>query len=435
MGLTIDLSRTPVNGTALAGERPSSMSVPGTGQRSPSTSSTSSAVSAPARTTALGSLLEHRAAAVSAEDRDAWLSPVDPAARAFRQTQGLVFDRLLRLPIVSWEYRVAGAGEPLPAERSARLGGAAFLMEVQLRYRLEPDTQDVVRTQFLTVVRRDGNWYVSSDADGKTERDPWDLGPVTVETGTRSLVVSVDPDRGAAQDLAEDLDAAAARVDRVWGKDWARTVVLLVPGDREHMAELLGRADTDSLDQVAAVTTGPMWRDPAGVLPPRTADRIVVNPEVFEDLNEIGRRVVLTHETTHVATRATMTAAPPLWLEEGFADYIAYLGSGLSDRAVVRDARAEFARGTAPVGLPEVEDFEPERGPIASAYAEAWAACDLIARTVGKDGLLRFYRTASDPTVARTGDEPVDVAFRAVLGTSQDDFEDRWREYLDSLVR
>jgi len=433
VGLTLDLSHTALNGTAAAKERPSASGTAQGTTTADRASSTSSALSAPARTTALGALLERRAAAVAAGDRDAWLSAVDPGRTGFRRTQSRVFDRLLDLPVVSWDYRVLSPGEPLSAKRSAQLGGQAFLVRVQLRYRLESDTQDTERAQFLTVVRRTGHWYLVSDSEGDTERDLWDLGPVTVATGDRSLIVSAG-DGPAAEELAEEIDAAADRVDRVWGEAWARTVVLLVPRDREQMADLLDRPDSDSLDQVAAVTTGPMWRDPDGDLPPRTADRIVLNPEVFDDLNEIGRRVVLTHETTHVATRATMPAAPPLWLEEGFADYVAYLGAGLSDRSVVRDAR-EPDRGQAPTGLPGREDFDPDHGPIASAYAEAWAACDLIARTVGRTGLVHFYRTASDPTAARNGAEPVAVAFREVMGTSQERFENRWREYLDDLVR
>ncbi len=49
---------------------------------------------------------------------------------------------------------------------------------------------------------------------------------------------------------------------------------------------------------------------------------VFVNPRVFAPLRPRGAQVVITHEATHVATRAG-TSPAPIWLVEGFADYVA----------------------------------------------------------------------------------------------------------------
>ncbi|NEE06242.1 hypothetical protein G3M58_07310, partial [Streptomyces sp. SID7499] len=63
---------------------------------------------------------------------------------------------------------------------------------------------------------------------------------------------------------------------------------------------------------------------------PAIADRVIVNPQAYATLGSFGQRIVLTHETTHVATRTSTSTATPVWLSEGFADWTAYRGE---DRA------------------------------------------------------------------------------------------------------
>ena len=99
-------------------------------------------------------------------------------------------------------------------------------------------------------------------------------------------------------------------------------MVVLVPDSVESMAGLLGSPAT-GYRGIAAVTTGE-----AGATGerPALADRVIVNPRRTRSLGSFGQRVVLTHETTHVATRTSTSAATPVWLSEGFADWAAYRG-------------------------------------------------------------------------------------------------------------
>ncbi len=405
---------------------------------------------------AVTATLDRRAAALRRRDPAGWLAGVDPQSAGFRAAQAALFTRLSRLPITAWRYDLTGT-EAAPEARAAPLGPGAFVAEVTLSYRLGPDTRDVERQQYLTVVRHGNSWALASDADGPTQRDLWDLGPITVARGLHSLVIGDGSPRTLLSGIAAETDAAVARVDAAWGTGWPRTVVVVVPATMGRLATLLGRPDDAALAELAAVTTGPLDRDPSGLAPPDgTADRVVLNLSAYRALSGLGRRVVLTHEVTHVATRSAAVATPPTWLEEGFADYLAYRGTGLPETAVAGQTLAAAGRGTLPGRLPDTAAFDPARGPIETAYEQAWLACTLItgaggAGSPGGSGspgdagssgdparLVAFYRIATAITVlpglpraTASGPTPesalLAAAFRTVTGGSQDQFVVRWR--------
>jgi hypothetical protein len=240
------------------------------------------------------------------------------------------------------------------------------------------------------------------------------------------------------------------------------------------MAAVLGSEDHHGLDQVAAITIGDVATAGDVGPPAGSADRVVVNAAAFSAFGPLGRRVVLTHEVTHVATRATSVVDTPLWMQEGFADYVAYRDTGLSRGVIAADALRLVRAGRTPWHLPSAQDFDPSRSRIAPAYAEAWLAMDLIARSGGPREVVAFYRTAAGingvpgagrleqdaggnaagaPAVAaaspgleveavapaaapRSADEATtQAAFREVLGTDQAGFERRWRSYLVAVAR
>ncbi len=395
---------------------------------------------------AVDRLLERRAAAVLRRDRRAWLATVDPRSPSFRRAQDQLFERLLVLRPHVWRYQVGDGAVPLPSRRRAVLGDDARVVQVHLAYRLGSDTRDVRREQHLTVVQRRGQWFVAGDADGRAERDLWDLGRVRVVRGQRVLVVGAASRAAALPRIAADADRAAAVVDRVWGKRWPRTVVLIVPASVRQLATLLGRRDVAGLDQVAAITSGQLQRD--GSTSPGVADRVFVNPSAFADFSALGRRVVLTHELTHIATRASAVISPPLWVEEGFADYVGYLGSGLPRTVVAADLVEQVRAGSPPRHLPKEEAFDPKAGRIAPAYGGAWLAMELVASRGGTAAVTRFYRTAagldgsgrapvSPAGTAASGEVATDAAMArafAALGDTPQGFERRWRRYLETVA-
>jgi hypothetical protein len=189
------------------------------------------------------------------------------------------------------------------------------------------------------------------------------------------------------------------------------------------MAGLLG-SPASSYRGIAAVTTGE-----TGTPGKAPADRIIVNPDAFGLLGALGKQVVLTHETTHVATRADTDAATPLWLSEGYADWVGYLGSGRTPAEAAPELERAVGEGRLPAALPADGDFgfTGDATRLARAYEGSWMACRMIADRWGEHRLGEFYRAVG---AHRTRAGAVEDALKDVLGTTVQDFTARWREYL-----
>ncbi|MFE1290114.1 hypothetical protein [Streptomyces sp. NPDC058751] len=345
---------------------------------------------------------------------------LDRDEAAFRATgaaagAGTGLANLRDVPLAAWSYRLAGLSR----------SGDRATARAELRYRIagyDAAPVEVDRTLRLTRVR--GTWRVTSDEPaGKGGDQLWDEGTVTAVRGERSLVLGVGQSGERLRAFAGLADRAVPAVSDVWGADWSRHVVVLVPKSLEGMAGLLG-APASGYRGIAAVTTGEAG-GPAGA----PADRVIVNPDAFGVLGDLGKQVVLTHETTHVATRARTTAATPLWLSEGYADWTGYRGSGRTPGQVAPELRRAVAQGDVPAALPEDEDFgfTGDSGGLARAYEGGWMACRLIADRWGEVRLNDFYRAVGGHR-ERAG--AVEDALREVLHTTPERFGALWRQYL-----
>jgi hypothetical protein len=288
---------------------------------------------------------------------------------------------------------------------------------------------------YFSVIRRGGQWLLADDTDGGTQPQLWDLPSFTVVKGRASLVAGTGP-ASRLRPYAALADRAVSRVTAVWGRDWNRRLVVVVPRNGAGMAELVGQ-EAGSVDQVAAVTDGPFDAEGrAG------ADRVVVNPTAFSTLEERGKQVVVTHEATHVAIRATTTRPVPLWLSEGMADYIGYRDVSASTEAVASALLAKVRAGKGPKSLPDAAAFDPSRTTIGPNYNAAWLAVRRIAERWGTPTLARFYREAATAPAGSTGGDPSDAeveaataqAFASVLHTSVRAFTKDWLAYLRRLA-
>lgn len=371
-------------------------------------------------------LLDRRAAAIRERDADAFLATIDGSSARYRAEQRRVFTNLAAVPLRSWTYHLVDTGGFTPS-----LGeGRRIAARVELRYRLSGyDTAPVVAEEYLTLARRDGRWYVASD-DGeergrRTSVQLWDQGAVTAVRGERSLVLGVGQDRRRLREVAAGADRAVTALRKVWPHAWAGRVVVQVPASLDRMAALLG-ASAGGYRGIAAVTTGEVGGGHGAA-----ADRVIVNPEAYQILGDFGRRVVLTHETAHVATRAATTAATPLWLSEGFADWVGYLGTGRTPREVAPELARSVEAGRLPNALPGdgAFNFGGKAESLSQAYEEGWLACRLIAQKWGGEKLVEFYRAVGESS-RRQG--AVESALREVLGTSLDEFTALWRKYVAS---
>ncbi|OIJ68821.1 hypothetical protein WN71_006285 [Streptomyces mangrovisoli] len=355
-------------------------------------------------------LLDRRADALLAHDESAF-------ARTGERTE---FAHVGAVPLAAWSYRVTALHRT----------GATATAAADLRYRFQGyDKAPVTAARTLTLRRTaDGQWYVESDRPAKkTAQQLWDQGTVRVVRGRHSLVLGVGASGGLLRDYAALADHAVPSVSGAWGTEWAGRVVVLVPDSLDDMAGLLG-SPASSYRGIAAVTTGE-----AGGSGQAPADRVIVNPAAYAVLGAVGKQVVLTHETTHVATRAHTTRATPLWLSEGYADWVGYLDSGRSAPQAAPELSRYLQDGHTPGALPTDKDFGfgSDANELARAYEGGWLACRMIADRWGPEKLDAFYRAVGDHG-KRQG--AVESAMKQVLGTTLDDFTTQWRAYLTAQL-
>ncbi|HEX8769015.1 MAG TPA: DUF4157 domain-containing protein, partial [Jatrophihabitans sp.] len=211
-------------------------------------------------------------------------------------------------------------------------------------------------------------------------------------------------------------------VTRVWGRDWNDQVAVLIPDTPQEFAAVTG--DNGDSHDLAAVAVADQVNPDGTVL----GARIVLNPGNLARLDAAGRRLVVGHELTHIASRGVTSDQMPTWLIEGMADYVGNLGSGLPVGGTAAELAAEVGAGKVPSALPSDADFTGG-GRVAQAYEESWLACRLIADRAGQNGLVRFYRVVAE--AARTDPATaVATGLRQVLHTDMAAFTAAWRSYL-----
>ncbi|HMK44625.1 MAG TPA: hypothetical protein VK445_10870 [Dissulfurispiraceae bacterium] len=137
-------------------------------------------------------------------------------------------------------------------------------------------------------------------------------------------------------------------------------------------------------------------------------DGVIRIPVHGAEGQEAELRRVLFHEYTHALIH-TLAADPPLWLNEGLAEYFA---GGWPQRTVQHvpltylHDRGSFAR------LGDVSA-------VNMAYWESYSAAAYLADRYGKDRILALLRA-----LGKTGD--ADQAFRDSIGISYRDFVETW---------
>jgi hypothetical protein len=348
-------------------------------------------------------LLAARDRALAAHDRRGFLATAAPGAP--RQRQAALYDALVALPLSGWRYGLPGQAA----------GGARPL---DVHYRLAGDPAPAVQHRTVTLQQRAGRWYVGADEPATGAAQPWDLAPVAVVRRPSVLVVGAPADRALLGAVADEAAAAVPRVTAAWGSGWARSVVVEVPHDGAALARLV----PGDLEQLAALaTTVAGDRGPVG-------DRVVVAPDAFRRLTPAGRRVVLTHELVHVATRTATGPASPSWLVEGLADVVGFRRAGVPLEAAAPELAAAVRDGALPAALPSDAALAPGAPGLGAAYEQAWLAVDLLVRRYGAtrvDALYRAVGRAHDGAAAER-------ALDDVLGTSTAELTAAWRADLSA---
>ncbi|MGP4017233.1 basic secretory protein-like protein [Saccharopolyspora sp. 5N708] len=404
-------------GAVLAGvtaiSLPASESPPGsvhiTGQ-------TGLAFSAQPPEVAVRNLLEQRAAAVRAGDEAAFVATVDPKApHDFQQRQHELFRNLATIPVTEWSYELdatTGSRPPMPE------ADETWAPPVELRYALAGvDSVPTQRPLGYVFARRGGSWYLTDDetAERTTWRGPWNFGPCQVERTANGLIIGHQ--RESVERVSRQLDAAVADVTEVWGPGWSQQVGVLLPESQEELRSLVG--PQFAVDGIAAVAVA----DRVNTATRRVeGPRVVLNPKTANQLSDIALRVVLRHEITHIAARADTVDGAPMWMLEGFADYVGYRNSGVAPKDIAPDLVRHVREAGPPAKLPEDGEFHQAGRRLDLAYQQSWSVIHYLAERLGEPRVVELYRR-----VAATNDQTAaDRAVREVTGQTTQQLIAAW---------
>lgn len=240
----------------------------------------------------------------------------------------------------------------------------------------------------------------------------WLRGPARVERAGDTLVVTAGQDPAPYTALAA---RALPQVRRVLPA-LEGGLVVEVPGSSAELDAVLGVPE-GTYRGVAAVTAS---------VDGRTAEsspvHVFVNPEELGRLRRTGAQVVMTHEAVHALTGAP-TSRAPVWLVEGFADYVALRDVDLPLTTTAAQVLDQVRRDGAPARLPGEAEFDVTAPHLGAAYEAAWLACRALVELAGEQALIDVYDTAG-------GGIDVETALRQEAGVDLASLTDRWRQLL-----
>ena len=236
---------------------------------------------------------------------------------------------------------------------------------------------------------------------------------VTVIAGRSVLLV--DQTGGSAAGLLErvrsGMGEAIGAVQRFWGPDWTREIVVVATGSPARFAAEAGLDPARRWDDIAAVAVA----DDVDLTARRASGQRIILAPGARAMSSGALQIVLTHELFHLAARGDTSPDAPRWLTEGVADFVARPFAPLPP-----DAAADPA-------LPG--DAELDRaGPARSAgYDRAWWFARFVADEYGVDGLRRLYHRACGP-----GHTEFPAAVARALGTDMASLQARWVRWLST---
>lgn len=383
------------------------------------------------RTEAAQTLLRTRADALRSRDEQAFMATIDPQAEpGFRDAQLALFRNLAGVPLREWSYSLQ-AHRSLDSGVLPNVAGAEELWapEIDLIYALRgSDPHPTRRPMGYLLVKRAGAWFVRSDDDllgvgRRTWRGPWDFGPCVVVTTGRGLVLTHPAREGMAQRVAAELDAAVQQVTDVWGTGWSQQVVVILPDSSDEMRALVGpNFPVESVVAVSVADRVDVERNTA------EGQRVVMSPSTSTALSATALRIVLRHEFTHIAARGSTVDGSPMWLLEGFADYVGYRDSGIPLAQAAPDLNAQMVAGGPPDRLPGDEQFRTQGRSLDLAYQQSFSIARFVADKMGEDKLIELYRLLAK--AGRASPRDVDELLVSVVGLNREQFIAGWQEYL-----
>lgn len=383
------------------------------------------------RAVAVQSLLRARADALHRRDEKAFLASIDPKAEpAFRDAQLALFRNLANVPLREWSYSVV-TQRSLDPSVLPNVEGAQELWapEIDLVYALRgADPSPTRRPMGYLLVKRANSWFIRSDTDllgvgRRTWRGPWDFGPCLVITTGRGLVLTHPAREAMARRVAAEIDSAVNAVSSVWGTDWPQQVVVVLPDSSDEMRAMVG--SNFPVESVVAVSVADRVDTDKNSA---EGQRVVMSPTSADALSVTALRIVLRHEFTHIAARGSTVDGSPMWLLEGFADYVGYRDSGIPLGQAAPDLNASMLTTGPPSRLPSDEEFRAQGRTLDMAYQQSFSVARFVAERLGEPKLIELYQVLAK--AGRASPEEIDDLLVSVVGLNREQFVAGWQEYL-----
>lgn len=247
----------------------------------------------------------------------------------------------------------------------------------------------------------------------------WLAGSLDVTRQGERVVARVDGGSSEPK-LQQMLTRAMSDVRRVYGKPHASAFVV-IPHSAEQGGDILGESP-GRLSRLAAMTT---TLDGSGSS--SAPEAVVVNPDVFTPLDTRAAQVVLSHEVTHEVTDAT-TAVAPLWVVEGYADYVALSRDSLDPTRSASQILKRVREDGPPRTLPDDERFASASSRLGATYEGTWMFFRMLGETYDDTTITQFYRRV-------LSGQATEVVASDVFGVSLEQLTAQWRQYLLDWAR
>ncbi|NYG58037.1 hypothetical protein BJ980_000960 [Nocardioides daedukensis] len=354
---------------------------------------------------ALSDLVE----AVESDDRDALegVSSPDVASR--------LADNAADLEVTDFTLRYVDEDRGL----SASLPEGRWAAAVDATWRFDGFDPAPAHAEITVVFDADDETARVVAFGGGERRTPlWLLTDLAVERTEDALVLVAADSVGRYASEAREAVAVSGRML----PEAEQKLVVEVPDSAARLDAMLDASPGDYAN-IAAVTT-----TVDGSLSPSAPVHVFVNPQMWAGLKPQGAQVVMSHEAAHVATGAAVTSGVPLWLLEGFADYVALrdvdVPVATSAGQIIKKVRADGA----PKALPGRNEFDTRTTHLGAAYESAWLVCRVLAKTGSEDALVALYDDVSAGTSLAD-------ALKDHFELSERELVDLWRTELEDLAR
>jgi hypothetical protein len=257
-------------------------------------------------------------------------------------------------------------------------------------------------------------------------RHLWDSGPLYTDRSEHFLLfahpcnaLSTKGCAAVGSDFLDLAEAGLSTLARYWDAPWQGKVVVLVPGSIDELERMI--QSTFSLDSFVAFAYSTVDLDHGFDY---TGHRIIPNPGEFQGRAGPSVQEILTHELLHVATRSEAGPFIPIFVDEGFADYVGHD----ADPGALAFFNSDVASGLFNGLLPDDYQFTIGSGTeIYRSYQKSQSAVRFFIQTYGLDAFIRFYRQlGAIEIVPGTARYHLDRILRRTTGLGFEGFQDAW---------